>query len=174
MAEVLDKYGWLRCDCSETRLCKRTQVNGEAYCCRQCPTCGKQVYRLTRSEVQALTATSSLPEFDPNLTSLWLSRARQLQEAERRAEREARNCDFWRKYEEHMASAAWQALRAKVLQRADGQCEGCRAPWPSHVHHLTYARLGDEMLYDLVALCEGCHAKLHPSRRSGAAEEGAE
>jgi hypothetical protein len=35
---------------------------------------------------------------------------------------------------------------------------------PSHVHHLNYQRLGDEMLFDLVALCEGCHQKLHPHR----------
>ncbi len=30
------------------------------------------------------------------------------------------------------------------------------------VHHLTYARLYDEMLFDLIAVCRDCHERLHP------------
>jgi hypothetical protein len=32
------------------------------------------------------------------------------------------------------------------------------------VHHLTYARLGDEPLSDLLGLCKSCHRAIHHRR----------
>jgi 5-methylcytosine-specific restriction endonuclease McrA len=34
------------------------------------------------------------------------------------------------------------------------------------VHHLTYERLGNELLIDLVSLCNGCHDQAHGKVRS--------
>jgi hypothetical protein len=64
-------------------------------------------------------------------------------------------------YEQHLQSPEWKAMRAKVMERAGGVCEGCRERSAVHVHHLTYAHAGKELAFELVALCDGCHAKAH-------------
>ena len=77
------------------------------------------------------------------------------------------------KYAEYMASAAWMAKRSKVLSRAaklygvvgfGASCELCGERRATQVHHLTYARLYNEFLTDLVAVCETCHNRCHPEK----------
>lgn len=70
----------------------------------------------------------------------------------------------------YLRSQAWAAKRAAVLERAGRCCERCPAgsglfPVDLEIHHLTYARLGDEPLEDLQALCRGCHEHAHPRAR---------
>jgi 5-methylcytosine-specific restriction endonuclease McrA len=72
--------------------------------------------------------------------------------------------EWWARYYAHLASEKWKALRAKVIEREGGLCQGCRAARAVHVHHLTYRHLGDEPLYDLAAVCKACHAREHPDR----------
>ena len=67
-------------------------------------------------------------------------------------------------YVRYLGSAAWARKRAETLARADGKCEACGAGVPegeAEVHHLTYARVGEELPEDLVALCPGCHRRAH-------------
>ncbi len=40
-------------------------------------------------------------------------------------------------------------------------CEFCEQASAVYVHHLTYVRLGNELLTDLLVVCGGCHAILH-------------
>ena len=65
------------------------------------------------------------------------------------------------KYRRYLRSPHWQALRKKILKRADYKCEKCRRHVPLDVHHLTYARRGHEDMADLQALCRSCHQKAH-------------
>lgn len=67
-------------------------------------------------------------------------------------------------YRAYLKSPEWKRMRAKVLDRAGGWCERCRTRRALHVHHKTYARLGDEKMADLEALCGGCHMKEHPDK----------
>src|SRR5690606_26359580 len=72
-------------------------------------------------------------------------------------------------YNRYMRTDEWRAKREKVLTRANGTCEGCGERVATEVHHLTYERLGAEMLFDLVAVCSDCHMTIHqppPSNRS--------
>jgi 5-methylcytosine-specific restriction endonuclease McrA len=71
------------------------------------------------------------------------------------------NRPYSEKYIRHMKSELWQSLRRRVLARAKGRCEGCGQQPATDVHHLTYARLGNEMLFDLVAVCRACHETIH-------------
>jgi len=64
-------------------------------------------------------------------------------------------------YDEYLRSPEWHARRAAVLERAGGICECCRSYPAEHVHHLTYEHLGSEPLWDLRAVCSGCHGFLH-------------
>ena len=79
-------------------------------------------------------------------------------------EQRALNTAFWELYEQHLNSPQWFAKRDRVMDRAAGTCEGCRERAPAHVHHMSYKHLGDELLFELVALCHNCHQKLHPHR----------
>lgn len=80
-----------------------------------------------------------------------------------RREREVENLAWRQKYEAHLESDKWHMIRRRVFARSRGDCEGCGLRKATQVHHLTYTRLGDEMLFDLVAICDECHEKIHGS-----------
>jgi 5-methylcytosine-specific restriction endonuclease McrA len=60
-------------------------------------------------------------------------------------------------YHAYLSSEAWQRKRKAVLRRAGYRCERCHAAKPLDIHHLTYARFGNEEMDDLRALCRDCH-----------------
>lgn len=64
-------------------------------------------------------------------------------------------------YATYLASETWRAKRAKVFDRANGLCEGCREQPATQVHHLTYKHIQEEFLWELVAICDGCHGRVH-------------
>lgn len=70
-----------------------------------------------------------------------------------------RNSKTSRRYEEYLRSPEWKAKRQKVLARAKHVCEGCLEAPAEEIHHLSYDNFGDELLFQLVALCRPCHAK---------------
>jgi hypothetical protein len=72
------------------------------------------------------------------------------------------NSDFWGRYSKYLNSPEWFTKRAKVLERAGGLCEGCREREATQVHHLSYRHAMDELLFELVAVCDICHDKCHP------------
>jgi hypothetical protein len=61
----------------------------------------------------------------------------------------------------YYASREWGLKKEAVRQRAKGMCERCKVNRMRSVHHLSYARLYDEELEDLQALCEPCHQFTH-------------
>jgi hypothetical protein len=64
----------------------------------------------------------------------------------------------------YLGGAAWAQKRAEILDRADGEREGCAveaATGETEVHHLTYERVGAEMPGDPIARCPGCHRRAH-------------
>lgn len=65
------------------------------------------------------------------------------------------------KYKEYLSSITWKKIKKKVINRASGCCEGCGNSEPLEVHHLTYERVGMELMTDLSALCRNCHLKAH-------------
>ncbi|MGI8399864.1 hypothetical protein ACRYWZ_26180 [Agrobacterium deltaense] len=48
-----------------------------------------------------------------------------------------------------------------MFKRSGGMCEGCGLAEAKQVHHLTYKHVGCEFLFELVAICDGCHERLH-------------
>lgn len=71
------------------------------------------------------------------------------------------SAEWTKRYHAHLASNKWQELRGKIWDRESGICEGCRSEPIEHVHHLTYAHMGDEFLFELMGLCFGCHLRVH-------------
>ena len=68
-------------------------------------------------------------------------------------------------YAAYLRTPGWKDKASKVMRRDGRICRcGDRA---DHVHHLTYERIGDERLTDLVAICDPCHAKIHRLTTAG-------
>ena len=64
-------------------------------------------------------------------------------------------------YEEYIRSAEWRSVVARVRQRSHGVCERCGRGKHENTHHLTYSRLGAELMEDVIGVCTGCHRYLH-------------
>jgi hypothetical protein len=67
----------------------------------------------------------------------------------------------WPLYQEYLRSEEWKQKRSEVLYRDGNCCQLCGDEDNLRVHHLTYNRVGDEALFDLVTLCSHCHANEH-------------
>ncbi len=64
-------------------------------------------------------------------------------------------------YTAYLNSPEWRELRASVMDRCSGLCEGCRKQPAIDVHHLSYRNLRREFLFELVGLCRACHTRWH-------------
>jgi len=64
-------------------------------------------------------------------------------------------------YAEYIASSAWGARREQRLEKDARRCQGCGSEDGLHVHHRTYARLGNELPEDIITVCEICHGFIH-------------
>lgn len=96
---------------------------------------------------------------------------REWQEQERQMEEQQRA--WWRLYDAYLLSPVWRTKRARVLERANGYCEGCGERWATQVHHLRYPQgctpgsaewIAREKLFDLRAICQLCHVDVHGER----------
>lgn len=94
----------------------------------------------------------------------WDAAAAKQQQAEAtaRAERTAR-------YHAYLKSPEWRAKRLMVLERAKHLCEGCLERRATQVHHETYEHAGHEFtggefLWELRAICDACHERLHAEK----------
>lgn len=68
---------------------------------------------------------------------------------------------YKQQYQSYLRSPEWQIKRDSVLSRDDHKCRICGSTKDLHVHHLTYDRVYDESLYDLVTVCKECHKLIH-------------
>jgi len=69
-------------------------------------------------------------------------------------------------YEKYFDLPHWQDFRKQKLGK--NCCEKCGASPEKvtretalHVHHLTYERLGEELIEDVIIICRPCHEKEH-------------
>lgn len=146
------------CEHREVALAVKQQQNGLRYF-RQCQRCGN-ADPLRGAELSKEEKDSAI-SFDKTIKDRWWrarsERASELYEKNRREEKE----EFDRWYQDYLTTPEWRAKRDAVLKRAGFVCEGCLANRATEVHHLTYVRVGHEMLFDLVAVCEDCHRQIH-------------
>ncbi len=64
-------------------------------------------------------------------------------------------------YEAYLRTPEWKAKSRLVIERAGGVCEGCGIERATQTHHLTYTHVGNEFLWELRAVCRGCHERWH-------------
>lgn len=66
--------------------------------------------------------------------------------------------DFYKSY---LQTPRWQKKRMLVIARDNGVCQSCLVKPATQAHHLTYDRLYNEPLFDLIAVCKECHESIH-------------
>lgn len=67
------------------------------------------------------------------------------------------------KYTKYLESDEWKEKRKLVAKDRNNTCELCGKSvlFGFHIHHLTYERIFNEDLDDLMFLCAECHSKVH-------------
>jgi 5-methylcytosine-specific restriction endonuclease McrA len=60
-------------------------------------------------------------------------------------------------YKRYLVSPQWRATRERAFAYHGRFCAVCGATRRLQVHHLTYERLGHELMSDFRILCKGCH-----------------
>jgi len=63
--------------------------------------------------------------------------------------------------QKYIQSDKWKILKEKRLKIANRSCEICKRKNNLQLHHITYERLGDEIIEDLIILCKKCHQQQH-------------
>jgi 5-methylcytosine-specific restriction endonuclease McrA len=81
--------------------------------------------------------------------------------AQERHQREREREDWQEWYRGYLQSGEWQDLRERVFNRDNWICQGCLDAPAEETHHLTYERVGNEMLFDLISVCSNCHRQIH-------------
>lgn len=115
----------------------------------------------------AVRATGSYPAWDGGLLTIWIEKRITQRRAIFSRHESVQTLDLIDKREQHanyLQTPTWRAKRKLVLERCGGACEGCRQQRAAQVHHLTYKHWGRELLFELVALCDECHAVCHEDR----------
>ncbi len=150
----------MNCDCTETRITEQTIQGGSTRYVKQCQKCGRSVgSAIKKSSInyQPQQFNTELRDYHEDIRQTTFT----IFEEQRAKQKEEKQAAFDKKYQEYMASDLWQVRRIRVLLRDDYKCQGCLEQPATDVHHITYDRLGDELLIDLVSLCRGCHDKIH-------------
>jgi 5-methylcytosine-specific restriction endonuclease McrA len=137
----------------EIRL--RTLSNGTTAIYKQCLTCGSP-YGPAMAKA-SLPANTALRPFDEEAQERYWS----VQRVKNAEERQKKHRDSQAEYAEYLQGPAWKLKREAVMERERGLCQGCRHRDATEVHHLTYDHKYDELLFELVALCESCHRRCH-------------
>ena len=68
------------------------------------------------------------------------------------------------RYLSYLRTDDWKDKRRAVLFRDRGICQGCLKAEATQVHHRTYEHLYEELLFELVSLCDSCHRRCHRGR----------
>ncbi|MBP7241777.1 hypothetical protein [Amaricoccus sp.] len=152
----------IRQDCSHptTELRERGVAKEGRQHVYQCTVCGLAASRAIKRDDSLI-----LPQWDEYARPKWqgviASRKRTFLTAvfERQAEEDRR---VSHEYEAYLLSDEWRTKRSLVLERDGDLCQGCRQRPATQVHHLTYEHMLDEFLFELVSVCDECHARLHP------------
>lgn len=167
-AQIRDWYACDHAGRKEPRL--RTLSDGRTAIWEQCTHCGRglralSVANFSKEERARLAAfDDSLEEARYHEERAAIEKLRIDIEAKQRAARAEESAEWWQWYDAYLKTPEWKRRRLAVMRRARNLCEGCGTNRAVHVHHLTYERAGNEMLFDLVAVCVGCHQRLHPDR----------
>ena len=74
-------------------------------------------------------------------------------------------------YDDYMKSVEWDEKRSLRFRMDGFRCFQCGSAKNLQCHHITYERLGNERMSDLITLCSECHKRLHEPKTVMKTEE---
>ena len=153
------------CSHDSIEVRKRILTNGTIAYWSQCTRCGQAKGSAVKADkAQKIHGDKEIPLYDEDLKKSW-QHAREVEYSgvmgKYEDKHEYKQAQFFKWYSEYLKSDEWFAKRTKVLLRSQGICEGCRDRDAAEVHHVSYRNVGDEFLFELVALCLECHDRFH-------------
>jgi hypothetical protein len=150
------------CQHEEKGLRKRKNKADVFQVLYQCSECGAQIGQpVSQRDIDVRI----LPEWDDKLEKQSAAELR-LKAAEAWKVEKGRQVEQkLARYDDYIRSANWRKRADKALKRDQYVCQACGDARATEVHHLTYERLYEEPLFDLVSVCHDCHTKLHPEGR---------
>ncbi len=154
------------CPHVKQELRKKIDKSGQPRLWKQCLVCGSPVGTRVSAKPYNWHQVAEMPLFDEELRASYLRAyfARYDERRQGEIDRLKRECrDEYRRY---LQTPEWQAKRDLVLQREQRVCEGCRVAEATEAHHTSYAHIGEEFLFELVAVCPSCHDRFHESEFS--------
>lgn len=161
MSELWDKVrAEFACAHEHVRLSVSVSKVGARTYRRQCQRCGEGTEVVKASALTDRQRANALP-WDEGLKRNWWTAKSERMAVLQAEERERELADWRASYSAYLQTPEWRRLRALVLERSGGLCEGCRRAPAAEIHHLTYERVGHEMAFDLVAVCSACHGAIH-------------
>ena len=159
-AQAYEKWRAQECQHSECAIVERKDALNRPIFNRYCTECGLRMSSAISHATVSEVSDHSIEWFE-NRNANYSSGRRQALETiadEAAARLQALNRAD---YSEYLNSDPWRRRRAKVLERASGLCEGCMTNAATEVHHTTYQHLGNEFAFELIALCDACHSRIH-------------
>lgn len=124
---------------------------------RQCTRCGNAGRAIGGDKANSELQGSEAPAFDTELEPRWYARKHAAYVATYHAIKPALEAE----YQAYLSSQPWYVKRDAAIQNANGACECCEYFPATQAHHITYARIGHELLSDLMAVCSFCHELIH-------------
>lgn len=163
-------------ECEDHRFEPRQKFDklGRPFWVEQCLNCWEQGKTLKKESIPPSDLACPVLFDDEARKNRNDARAQEFQNAWAEArerenmEQEQARAQYTQRYHEYLETPQWKAKSAAVIRRANGVCEGCLDARATEAHHTTYEHIFNEPLFDLVALCRPCHARIH-SEKSGAA-----
>lgn len=162
MPRILNDEGEEVCQHTHTEMRLRTLKNGSTAVQCQCVDCGEATSKALKKTSITPEALAALPAFDDRLRQS----TREQRDREAKVFYEQRRIERGVDYDAYLQTPKWKARAKAVMARDDYLCQNClfegrHGVAADHVHHLTYQHKYDERLFELVALCTGCHKSYH-------------
>jgi hypothetical protein len=158
-----DLAAWRETDCKDhekTEWRRRLTAGGGFQTRRQCLNCGhilgQSRKRQDDDELLKEADMAARDAYDANRHHAY----DEILENHARRQRD-KETSWFKEHNEYLNSTVWKEKRKLVLKRAAGTCEGCGVSPPVEVHHRTYENWKSEFLFELVAVCNECHKRLH-------------
>lgn len=151
------------CTHPHLELRQRRNRGGAIQYSNQCLQCGRSVGAFLKHSPKLANVSVWDEKLDESFHKTRESQRAAVYQKHVRIQR-GREVGFWKTYNEYLKSDEWLKKRTRVLERANNQCEGCRNRRATQVHHLNYKHVFNEFLFELVALCDECHRRLHDDR----------
>lgn len=138
---------------------RRTFSNGSEAIGLACTRCGNW----TSVKKSSVNDPDSLPVYEDTIRDAFDEEVRRSlteRKLDREAERAEQREGWFAQYDAYLKTDKWRRKRSARLSldrhtcTAQVRCDGSPA---TEVHHVTYAHLGDEPLFDLRSVCHECH-----------------